>query len=174
MTVIDKPDLGELGWGDKLNAALDVLVAAIDAETAARVAAVAGLIGKADPSSAFVATSQTIAVAAYGDLATVGPVVAVNIGASGKALIVVGCNMFHAAVNGICGMSFAVSGATVRAASDNESVQFTSSTVGAQVEASRVSLVTGLTAGLNTFTAKYYASGGTGTFRRRSLIVIPL
>lgn len=174
MTVIDKPDLGELGWGDKLNAALDVLVAALDAETAARVAAVAGLIGKADPVSAFVAASQTTASAAYTDLATVGPVVEVDIGASGKALVVVGCNMFHSAVNGIVGMSFAVSDATVRAAGDNESLQFTSATAAAQFEASRTSLVTGLTPGLNTFTAKYYASGANGTFRRRNLVVIPL
>ena len=34
--------------------------------------------------------------------------------------------------------------------------------------------VTGLTAGSNTFTAKYRVDAGTGTFANRTIVVIPL
>jgi hypothetical protein len=75
-------------------------------------------------------------------------------------------------------MGFAVSGATTVAASEAKSLAFgqsggiTPPTVTQQ--ASATFLVSGLTAGANTFTAKYAVSGGTGTFVNRSIIVMPL
>jgi hypothetical protein len=40
--------------------------------------------------------------------------------------------------------------------------------------ASATSVITGLTPGSNTFTAKYRITGGTGTWRDRDIVVIPL
>ncbi len=42
------------------------------------------------------------------------------------------------------------------------------------VQGSATFFVTGLTAGSNTFTAKYRVTGGTGTYLNRTIIVIPL
>ena len=42
------------------------------------------------------------------------------------------------------------------------------------VQASATYLVSGLTAGSNTFTAKYRVDASTGTFVNRNIIVIPL
>jgi hypothetical protein len=75
-------------------------------------------------------------------------------------------------------MSFAVSGASTVAASDIRSLareHGTSSSTG-YIQASAVYVVTGLTNGSNTFTAKYRVSGTTGTdaFANRSIIVVPL
>jgi len=69
-------------------------------------------------------------------------------------------------------MSYDVSGATTSAADDNRSVQLQSA--GGQ-HAGAVILHTGLTAGTNTFTAKYrISSAGTATFSVRRLMVIPM
>jgi len=40
--------------------------------------------------------------------------------------------------------------------------------------ASATSVITGLTPGSNTFTAKYRITGGTGTWRDREIVVVPL
>jgi hypothetical protein len=64
--------------------------------------------------------------------------------------------------------SFAVSGATTLAASGDNSLQSglsTSMNVGWTI------LLTGLTAGTNTFTTQYATSAGTATYERRSIIV---
>jgi hypothetical protein len=70
-------------------------------------------------------------------------------------------------------MGFGVSGASTVAASDTQSLNVVSlgATAGAQITATY--LVTGLTAGSNTFTAKYRASGNTCTFVNRSIVVTP-
>jgi len=67
------------------------------------------------------------------------------------------------------GMSFAVSGATTLAASDDyivESYQPTN-----PLTVARTLVVTGLTAGNNTFTLQYRVGSGTGTYSRRYLTV---
>lgn len=115
----------------------------------------------------------------YTDLSdTVGPVVTVETGSS--ALVIVGAQ--QGPTTGVFGravyMSFQVSGATSIAASDawafGESAypSLTAKTIG-----SRAHLVTGLTPGTNTFTAKYRIGAGSGsvvgTFEERRLIVMP-
>jgi hypothetical protein len=75
-------------------------------------------------------------------------------------------------------MGFAVSGATTLAASDAQSL--VAGILGGggaprpDMQGSATYLVTGLTAGSNTFTAKYRVDGSTGTFANRNIIVIPL
>jgi hypothetical protein len=68
-------------------------------------------------------------------------------------------------------MSFAVSGATTIAALDANSVFAYSLDGDVYVAVSRTYLLTGLTAGVNTFTAKYKQQGGNVNFLRRSLSI---
>lgn len=159
---------------------LDTGTAWVDVPSTAAVAgfltaavAAAAYVKKTDPVTDLVSTLETTTSPSYTDLATVGPVVTVTTGT--RALVIVSCNEANSLVNGVSGMSFAVSGATTRAASDDDAFTTTSSPAGAQYQGSFVSDVTGLTPGSNTFTAKYYAGGGgASSFRRRRLIVIPL
>ena len=70
-------------------------------------------------------------------------------------------------------MGFAVSGATTVAAADTQSLNLISATANASAQVTATYLVTGLTAGSNTFTAKYKAGSNTCTFVNRSMIVTP-
>lgn len=119
--------------------------------------------------AAIVATSQTTTSTSYVDLATVGPTVSVTTGPA--ALVFLYNANVNAAGTSSSLMSFEVSGASSVAANDNQSIG-TNSTVGSRAGA--VFLVTGLTPGSNTFTAKYRVGGSTGTFVDRRLIVFPL
>lgn len=104
-----------------------------------------------------VSTSSTSYVALSG-----GPAVSITTGTT--ALVTVGTEM------GIKGyMSFAISGATTRAASDTTALVAIAGDIGA----SRTVFVTGLTPGSNTFTAMYKSFDGTSVIDgQRDLIVI--
>jgi hypothetical protein len=82
-------------------------------------------------------------------------------------------NLSNSANNRRCYMAFAVSGATTVAVSDTRSLIYTTSAAPSEGQTSAVYLVTGLTAGSNTFTAKYKASANTCTFSNRNIIVTP-
>ena len=69
-------------------------------------------------------------------------------------------------------MSFVVSGATTLAAADARSSTATSPTGGYGTPLSRTFKVTGLTAGVNVFTAQYRVNGSTGTFENRDITVV--
>lgn len=126
------------------------------------------------PKAALVATAQTTTNVAYVDLATSGP--AVTILTNTKALVTVACAMndtSNADVNMY--MSYAVSGATTIAASDTTAMRAVSPVVSNSVRFSRQSYLTTLTAGSNTFTAKYRVLGGdTAEYSDRSISVIAL
>ena len=125
--------------------------------------------------AATVATSQGTTSATYTDLATAGPAVTVTTGT--KALITVSAELYNTTANGGSYMSFAVSGATTVAAADLYSVSMgpVAATVADAIGASRVTLLTGLTAGSNVFTAKYRRlNAGTATFANRTISVIDL
>jgi hypothetical protein len=120
-------------------------------------------------SSATVATNQTTTSQSYTDLATAGPAVTLTTGT--KALVIMssysvvgtGDNAFT---------SFAVSGATTIAATDNYAISQSGTN---RQSVSRATCLTTLTAGSNTFTMKYRGSGGgTGDFANREIIVIDL
>lgn len=125
----------------------------------------------AGTTSAAVATSQTTTSASYADLSTVGPAVTLTTGA--HALVFLTCNTSNSGIAGVDCMSFTISGATTLAASDVNAVVFTS---GAANEGggSGVIIPVAVTAGSNTFTAKYRVTAGTGTFLNRFISVIPL
>jgi hypothetical protein len=123
------------------------------------------------PAHAFLATSQTTSSITYANLATTGPSVTVTVSSTGTAVVTVTGLESASASTASCYMSFAVSGATIVPASDTQAVMQT----GPQQQGSATSVVTGLKAGSNTFTAEYRSSSSANTchFSNRALIVTP-
>lgn len=116
--------------------------------------------------STIVATGENTASTTYTDLATTTDQVTAFIGANGLALVLLTVTMFSAQT--YC--SFAISGATTRAASDNTSLLMSNVTAGF----AGTFLVTGLAAGSTTFKMKYRVSSGTGGYSNRLISVVPL
>ena len=96
-----------------------------------------------------------------------GPAVTTTIGASGSALVTVTAAITPTAGN----TAFVGFSIDAGAASDTQSLSADTT----PLQASATYVVTGLTAGSHTFTAKYRVSGGgNAQFSNRSLIVLPL
>jgi hypothetical protein len=126
-------------------------------------------------SAARVGTDQATNSTTYTNLTTPGPAVTVTTGA--QAFVIVSCRMSVANPSAPGFMAAAVSGATTRAALDAEAFMGMSNTFDPVIHAgSRVTLMTGLTPGANTFTAVYKSgtSGATANFREREIGVLPL
>lgn len=121
--------------------------------------------------TASVATSQTTTSASYTDLATAGPAVTLTTGT--KVLVIIGAHIFGSQTTYLNYMSFAVSGATTVSASDTTCLL---AGVPTRIQACAAYLMTTLTAGSNTFTAKYRSEAGTNTatFLNRFISVIDL
>lgn len=120
--------------------------------------------------SDYVATSSSTTSTAGADLTTpvsVGPTVTVDTAV--RAFVFLYCNMTNTAAAGTW-MSYDVSGATTFTNSLSTSIQL--SNIGGQ-RIGGVILHDNLTPGVNTFTAKYHVSSGTGTFSDRRLAVLP-
>jgi hypothetical protein len=124
--------------------------------------------------TATVATQQTTTSASFTDLATAGPAVTLTTGT--KVLVIVSCEGSNASSNRGAQMDFAITGATSRSATVTTCL-FLSQVGGdnQKLAASRANIVT-VTAGSNTFTAKYrsYNDDGTSTFLNRTMIVMDL
>ncbi len=123
-------------------------------------------------SAATVATAQTTSSTSYADLATVGPSVTMTTGT--KALVIVSAAIDNNTIGGQAITSAAVSGATTLAASDTRALINRTSTANYTMAASYSILLTGLTAGSNTFTMKYRVAAGTGAFQDRTITVIDM
>ena len=121
--------------------------------------------------TATVATSQTTTSTSYTDLATAGPAVTVTTGT--KALVIFSAYSYNSS-NASNSMSFAVSGATTIAATDNYKTTFDSTVATFGQQQTQGILLTGLTAGSNTFTLKYKVSSATGTWVTRIINVIDM
>jgi hypothetical protein len=119
--------------------------------------------------TAFVVTDETTTSASYTALTT-AQAVTVTIGPSGMALVALVAGIYNG--NPAMRASFAVSGASTVASDDNFSIRGDSAAFIAT--ASSTMLVTGLTAGSNTFTMQFKASTGTAHFFERRISVIPL
>ena len=122
------------------------------------------------PQMAVIATLETTTSTTYTDLATAGPAVGGLVSGT-QALVGLHTYSNHGTTGVPALMSFAVSGATTLAAADAFAVGM-EGTNGCRV--GTMELVTGLTAGTNTFTAKYRTISGTATFQARRLTVVPL
>jgi hypothetical protein len=119
-----------------------------------------------------VATSQTTTSTSFTDLSTVGPSVTLSTGT--KALVIVSSQFANNGAGAFTYTDFAISGATTRSATSDTALTFEQvSDTNRDLGASRANLVT-VTAGSNTFTAKYRVTASTGTFLNRSIIVIDL
>jgi hypothetical protein len=133
------------------------------------------------PSAAAITTSETTASTSFGNLTTPGPAVTVT---TGTTVMVgfsanIGTPDPTGAMTCVGDMAVAVSGATTRAASAQEalSAQVLASSASADpitIAASQVLVISGLTAGSNTFTAQYRAVNGTATFYNRKIWVMRL
>ncbi len=124
-----------------------------------------------------VETNQFTGSTSYTDLTTSGPAVTLTTGT--KALVIVSARLYSQTSSSHAYMSFAVSGATTTAASDDFALRAQQSSAAAN-QAFRMSAAAAvtLTAGSNTFTAKYKWDGTGETqqahFEQREIFVINL
>ena len=121
--------------------------------------------------SAQVLTGQSTSSTTYTDLATAGPAVTLTTGTSALVLVISGYTDTSSVGPALC-MSFAVSGATTIAASDDFRGALSADSGYNASSIAMLTKLTTLTAGTNTFTAKYRMSAaGTGSFSNRSITV---
>jgi hypothetical protein len=132
-------------------------------------------LASAAPASATatVATLQSTTSTSFTNLTTAGPAVTLTTGT--KALVILTAQMYNYTDDRGSLMGFEISGATTTAASDARVVQFYNGSANHDApQMSAVYLMT-VTAGSNTFTAKYLAGGAsTAQFMNRSITVIDL
>jgi hypothetical protein len=124
----------------------------------------------------YVATSQSTTSTTYTGLTTAG---AVTVTTGTKALVSISGSFENGAgVNVTALMSFAISGATTVAASDQYSTGLSYVSTGGgnfQTKSGATFVVTGLTAGSNTFTTQFRKGGGdTPGFSARTISVVDL
>jgi hypothetical protein len=125
--------------------------------------------------TASVVTQQGTTSTSFTDLTTAGPAVTLTTGT--KVLVIVSCWLNNGSAGGDAESDFAVTGATTRAANEETSLYVkgdpTNTSYG--LRASSATYLT-VTAGSNTFTAKYRRQAGTGTatFKNRQITVIDL
>jgi hypothetical protein len=116
------------------------------------------------------AAQETTASTTFDDLPTAGPTVTVTTGT--LALVIFGCEQSNDGT-GSTRTSVEVTGASSIAAEDIRALTLSGVDAGALLQASHAVFYIDLLPGVNTFTMKYRVSSGTGTFRRRRLIVLP-
>jgi hypothetical protein len=120
--------------------------------------------------AANVATAESTSSATYVNLTTTGPSVTLTM--QGTVAIVWLSAWISQGGTGNDGvMSVAVSGASTVAAADGNAAVAGTVTGMQNNNVSGVAVITGLTPGLNTFTAKYRVTGGTYIFQTRSIAV---
>jgi len=132
----------------------------------------ANQIAEREIATAEVLTSQTTTSTTYTDLATVGP--AITMTTATKAIVFLYCAAEVNSAGGNPVSNFEVTGATTRSPTDTEGLSVESATIGGNNRASAVIIVTGLTAGSNTFRMKYKTTTGTATFQDRRIMVMGL
>lgn len=122
--------------------------------------------------AATVTTAQSTASTSYVDLATSGPAVTLTTGTT--ALVRLSSLVNNGTTGNTCFMGVAVSGATTQAAADAKAVWHYDPSSANSGGMSGEVLLTGLTPGSNTFTAKYRVNGDTGTWTDRVISVVAL
>jgi hypothetical protein len=149
-----------------------VLTADSTASTGLKWASAAG--GSFNTGSATVATGEATTSTSYVALTTA---LAVTVTTGTKALVSIGSRFGNGATaNTSQYMGFAVSGASTVAASDQYAIGYNyfGSTVNYQPVQNGTFLVTGLTAGSNTFSTRYRTNGDSLTFTNRIISVVDL
>ena len=118
--------------------------------------------------SNYVYTYQTTTSASYVGLTTAS---SVTLTTGTKALVIISAQQNNTTVGANQYMSFAISGATTTAASDNYSTNFRATTANYGLTQTAVLPVT-LTAGSNTFTTQFRVDTGTGQWGIRTITVL--
>lgn len=123
--------------------------------------------------TAFTGGQQTSTSTSFAGLTTA---TAVTVTTGTSALVVAIARCMCDTANAEAEVSYAVSGATTVAASDNYSGRVDQSNTAAYIGASVPAFFvhTGLTAGSNTFTMQYKVNAGTGFYADRRITVFPL
>lgn len=132
-------------------------------------AAITAALALTVPAGALVAASESTNSTIFVALTTPGP--AVSITTKTTALVLLSTICVDASIDYMA-MGFDISGATTKAANLN---QMAAILANANAQTANAAIwVTGLTAGVNTFTAKYRVAGfTTGTWSNRYMTVIP-
>lgn len=134
----------------------------------------ANVLAQRVPNSDTVNTSETTTSTSYVNLTTAGPT-ASSVVSDVRVIVWWTVQSNTATVSTDSLSSIDVSGATTTAATDNYCTdvgQPGSGTAFLDVSASRVVRLT-VTAGTNTYKVVYRVTGGTGTFKRRTIVVLP-
>jgi hypothetical protein len=113
-------------------------------------------------------SSQTTTSTSFVDLATVD---SVTLSTGTTALVSFSAFVTAGATGAYSLISVAVSGASTIAASGAKAIFVASPTGSYQGTPSRTIVISGLTAGVNTFTLKYRVTASTGTFENREMFV---
>lgn len=119
-----------------------------------------------------VSTRQSTSSTSYVDLTTAGPAVSVTTGVTALVFVTGRVENSTSAQAGLS--SYEVSGASSVSASDARAIKYESSAANANSRISIVQHEASLNAGINTFTLKYRATGGTAFFQDRVVTVIGL
>ncbi len=130
----------------------------------------ANSIAERDQQRAIVSTQETTSSASYTDLATAGPAVTLTTGT--EALASVSAQIRHTSTPGLAFVAIDITGATTASPSDGLALAYLGTDTTGRVQMSSVYLVTGLTAGSNTFTLKYKTASGTTRFSNRVISVV--
>jgi hypothetical protein len=130
--------------------------------------------GEFGTQTAVVATGETTTSTTAADLATAGPSVTVNIGASGKAKVSLRCRMQNGTAGEFCVAYVTISGATTVA--PTALLITVSGAIGSIYEVGATKIFSGLNAGSTTFKMQYsvQVAHGTNTFTSREIIVEPV
>lgn len=123
------------------------------------------------PGVDFVSASESTTSTSYTDLSTSGPSISMTTGT--RALVGVGAYMSSNTAGSSALMSWAVSGATTLSATDDRAARKESGVANDPTTVMWVYRYTLLTAGSNTFTAKYRADANTASFDDRHMWVLP-
>lgn len=129
------------------------------------------LNARTNPSSAFATGSGTTTSTSYTATLSGSP------GTNPSVTLVTGTAVELAisaemanSTTGTCRVGIAISGATTVAATDTTGIAMSGT---ASFTLGRTIVITGLTAGSNTFTLQYRVTAGTGTFVNRSIVAKP-
>lgn len=135
------------------------------------VATAANAIAARSCPSDLIDTAENVTATSFGDISggTLGPTVTVTTGAF--VYVLMSCNLFNNTGGAASYMSYAVSGATTAGADNTRALYYESSNAGDLI-AFGVMVPHPVTAGSNTFRAKYRVGAGTGTFGTRRLAIL--
>jgi hypothetical protein len=114
-------------------------------------------------------SGELVVVTSYGDAVTPGPAVTLTTGTAVKVTVCMQAT--NTAANTDIWMSYAVSSSSTVAATDDTAIRASSGAGGTWTSGSYTSVLTGLTAGSNIFTAKYRVDASSALVSRRRILV---